>query len=349
MLTEIQLRDFRCFESLGFEPAPGLSVIVGANAQGKTSLLEAVCVLLRLQSPRAATLVEAVRFGQPGFGLDGRFGRRHLRVKFTQREKLYALDSKPQSRMADYLSVGRVVWISNDDMQLVRGGGSGRRRYLDFAAAQVEPGYLRNLRSFERALRSRNALLRDGRPRREIEAFDGPLIEAGSAVQTVREAIAAALAPLARQAGEEITGGREELSLAWRRGNILPLAEALPASRDEETRLRTTVAGPHRDDLALALNGVSAATFASEGQMRGIALALKIAQARRIEQIAGSAPLLLIDDVFGELDAARRGNLLRSLPAASQKIVTTTALDWMPPEIPATRFDLHDKTLNRRA
>lgn len=349
MLTEIHLRDFRCFESLSFAPTPGLNVIIGANAQGKTSLLEAACVLLRLQSPRAATLAEAIRFAQPGFSLDGRFGGRHLRIKFTKEEKLYALDSKPQSRMADYLSVGRVVWISNDDMQLVRGGGAGRRRYLDFAAAQVEPGYLRNLRAYERALRSRNALLKEGRPRREIEAFDGPLIAAGAAVQDVREAMVQALSPLVQEAGEEITGGREILSVDWRRGNAPTLAEALPASREEEMRQRTTVAGPHRDDMALSLNGMAAATFASEGQMRGLALALKIAQARRIEQTAGAAPLLLIDDVFGELDASRRTNLLRSLPAASQKIVTTTALDWMPPGIPAARFALAEQTLHPAA
>ncbi len=112
-------------------------------------------------------------------------------------------------------------------------------------------------------------------------------------------------------------------------------------------RLRATVVGPHRDEVAISLAGRDAATFASEGQQRGIALALKIAQARLIEQFAGNPPLLLIDDVFGELDAARRNNLLGGLPEASQKIATTTTLAWLPAELAAARFELADRILRR--
>lgn len=349
MLTEIQLRDFRCFPFLRFAPEAGLNFVVGANAQGKTSLLEAICVLLRLQSPRASALAEVIRFGEPGFGLDGHFHGRHLHVKFTGSEKRYVLDSKPQTRMADYLAVGRAVWISNDDMQLVRGTGAARRRYLDFAAAQMEAGYLRSLRAYERALRSRNVLLREGRPRREIDAFDGPLIESGAAVQAARETLVRSLAPLVGQACGEITGGREILAMTWTPGNALPLAEALTASREEETRLQTTVVGPHRDDVLLALEERPAATFASEGQQRGIALALKIGQARHIEHGTGTAPLFLLDDIFGELDPGRRANLMRSLPADSQIIATATSLRWMPQDLSAARFELSGKILDRRA
>ena len=137
MLRDLQLRDFRCFDQLAFEPSPGLNLIVGPNAHGKTSLLEAACILLRLQSPRSSSLAAAVRFEQPGFGLDGHWNERHMRVKFTNELKAFVLDSKPQSRSTDYLAVARVSWISNDDMQLVRGSGSHRRRYLDFLGAQV--------------------------------------------------------------------------------------------------------------------------------------------------------------------------------------------------------------------
>jgi DNA replication and repair protein RecF len=340
MLKELRLRDFRCFAEKEFHPAPGLNFLIGPNAQGKTSLLEAACILLRLQSPRTASLGEAVRFDQPGFGLDGYWNERHLHVKYAGALKAFALDSKPQSRSADYLAVARVAWISNDDLQLVRGGGSQRRRYLDFLGAQVVPEYLRKLRAYERALRSRNALLKNNRPRREIAAFDGPLIEAGVVLLTARAELCAILGPLVTAACRQISGREETLEIAYRPGSGPDFAAALQESHDEETRLRTTVVGPHRDDLEVSLDGRKAATFASEGQQRSVALALKLAQARALENEAGRPPLFLIDDVFGELDSLRRNNLLAALPVDAQKLITTTSIDWLETPQDAARHEL---------
>lgn len=329
MLRDLRLHDFRCFEQLVFEPSPGLNFIIGPNAQGKTSMLEAACVLLRLQSPRAGSLGEAVRFDRPGFGLDGHWNERHMHIKFTNALKAFALDSKPQSRSSDYLAVARVIWISNDDLQLVRGSGTHRRRYLDFLGAQAAPNYLRHLRAYERALRSRNALLKDNRPRREIAAFDHPLLEAGAALLSARAALVTSLQPHITAAGREISGGHEQLEISYQPGCAGDFQAALAASLDEEIRLRVTGVGPHRDDLAIQLGGRDAAVFASEGQQRSIALALKLAQARVLEECAEHPPLYLIDDVFGELDPSRRNHLLAALPEGAQKFITTTSLDWL--------------------
>ena len=329
MLRDLRLRDFRCFDQLAFEPSPGLNLIVGANAQGKTSLLEAACILLRLQSPRSSSLAAAVRFGQPGFGLDGHWNQRHMRVKFMKELKAFALDSKPQSRSADYLAVARVSWISNDDMQLVRGSGSHRRRYLDFLGAQVAPHYLRQLRAYERAVRSRNALLKENRPRPEVNAFDNPLLEAGEALLATRAELCADLKPRVAEALRLISNGSESLEISYRPGSPPEFAAALRASCEEEIRLRTTVIGPHRDDIEILLEGRDATSFASEGQQRSIALAMKLGQARRLGASAGGPPLYLIDDVFGELDPGRRNNLLAALPASAQKFVTATTLHWL--------------------
>ncbi len=328
MLRDLRLRDFRCFESLVLEPAPGVNFVIGPNAQGKTSILEAACILLRLQSPKAGSLVETVRFDQPGFGLDGHWNDRHMHVKFTSALKAFALDSKTQSRSADYLAVARVVWISNDDLQLVRGSGAQRRRYLDFLGAQIVPNYLRQLRSYERALRSRNALLRENRPRREIAAFDQPLIDSGSALLAARAELCAVLQPKVTASCRQISGGNEVLEISYRPGSAQDFRAALAGSLAEETRLRVTAVGPHRDDLGILLDARDASAFASEGQQRSIALALKLAQALALAQ-SGGTPLYLIDDVFGELDPVRRNNLLAALPASAQKIITTTALDWL--------------------
>ena len=349
MLRDLQLRDFRCFDQLAFEPSPGLNLIVGPNAHGKTSLLEAACILLRLQSPRSSSLAAAVRFGQPGFGLDGHWNERHMRVKFTNELKAFVLDSKPQSRSTDYLAVARVSWISNDDMQLVRGSGSHRRRYLDFLGAQVVPNYLRHLRAYERALRSRNALLKENRPRHEIHAFDSPLLEAGEALLSARAELCADLQPRVREALRLISSGSEALEISYQPGSPRDFAVALRASCEEEIRFRTTVIGPHRDDIEVLLEGRDATSFASEGQQRSIALAMKLAQARRLGASAGGLPLYLIDDVFGELDPDRRNNLLAALPASAQKFVTATTLDWLEPIEDAAMHFLKDRKIVTRS
>jgi DNA replication and repair protein RecF len=352
LLTDLRLTDFRCFERLRFEPAPGTNFLIGANAQGKTSLLEAACVVTRLQSPRTTSLAEVVRHGLPGCAIDARFAmatadektfHTHLHIRYEPPKRSLTLDSVPQSGTADYLRVARVAWFSNDDMEIIRGSGSKRRRALDFLGAQLDPIYLRHLRAYDRALRSRNALLKDARPRREIEAFDPVLAEHGDFLTAARAEACAALAPLIAQAVHDIGGHAESVSARYLPGNDTPLLAALESTRAEESRLRQTVAGPHRDDLLLELNGLSAATFASEGQQRTLAIAFKLAQTRLVMARTGQTPLLLIDDVFGELDPDRRQRLLAHLPADSQRLVTTTHLDWLDASLrgTVTRLEKH--------
>jgi len=307
---------------------PGRTFVAGANAQGKTSILEAVCLLLRLHSPRTSTAAEAIRFGRPQFSLDAHFSGIHLVLHYSHEGRELLLDSKPQTRTDDYLDVARVAWFANTDLDLVRGGSSGRRRYLDFLGMQCVPGYRKSLRAYERALRSRNSLLKDNRPRREIEAFDPPLVEAGEFLFAARAGLCEMLAPLSRAACLEISGGSDAMEISYHPGGETPLATALAGSRQEEMRLRQTVVGPHRDELKIAINRLDAAVFASEGQQRGIALSLKLAQARHLEDVQNRAPILLLDDIFGELDPERRNRLLASLPPQSQTIITTTFLDW---------------------
>jgi DNA replication and repair protein RecF len=341
VLTDLRLADFRCFSRLRFEPAPGTNFLIGANAQGKTSILEAACVVARLQSPRTTTLAEVVRHGQPGAAIDARLAGTHLHFRYEPPKRTLTLDSVPQARSADYLKVARVAWFSNDDMDILRGTSSKRRRYLDFLGSQLDPLYLRHLRAYDRALRSRNALLKEARPRREIEAFDPLLLEHGGHLTKARSDLAANLAPLIEQAVHDIGGRAESIRSAYLPSPISDLT----TTRPEETRLRQTTVGPHRDDLALELNGMEAARFASEGQQRTLALALKLAQTRLIMARTGRTPLLLIDDVFGELDPTRRGNLLTHLPADAQRLITTTHLDWLDPALPHTIFHLEDHRL----
>jgi DNA replication and repair protein RecF len=335
VLSRLKLRHFRCFDAREVEFAPGLNCIVGPNAQGKTSLLEAACVLLRLASPRITRLAHAIQHDRRGFVVDGYFGPRHLQFYFSRERKKLALDEVEQKSAAEYLQVGRVVWFSNADIELVRGSGDPRRRFLDFVAAQRDVGYRRALRDYERALRSRNLLLKAAAPRwREIAAFDEPLLASGNTVTAARRALLADLQPEVDAAHAAISGGRETLRLQYLPAAGEDFAATLHAAHAEDGRLRQTSVGPHRDDVHFTLNETSS-DFASEGQQRTLVLALKLGAVRLLERYFGAPPVLLLDDVFGELDVARRNALLAALPASAQKLVTTTHLDWMPTETPA--------------
>jgi DNA replication and repair protein RecF len=329
VLTDLSLRHFRCFETLACQFAPGMNVFVGANAQGKTSLLEAVCILARLQSPRTSRLGDALQHGRRGFVLDGHIDSRHLQFYYAPERKKLALDSVAQSGTGDYLEVARVVWFGNADIDLVRGGADLRRRFLDFLGAQVNPRYRQTLRAYERALRSRNHLLKAPRQDwREIGAFDGPLIEHGTALTEARARLLHDLEPHAAAGQQALTGEPEELRLNYANASGDDFAAALIAGRETDARRRQTGTGPHRDDIDLLLNG-RRSQFASEGQQRSMAIALKLGQARLLEARSGNPPLLLMDDIFGELDLARRNALLGQLSTCAQQMITTTHLDWM--------------------
>lgn len=331
MLTRLRIHLVRCFQTVEMALDPGaVTVFTGRNAQGKTTLLEAVCVLLRLQSPRAASLGELVRLGEEAGAIEGDADGRLLRVVLSRPRRL-SVNNERVARGLDYLAEsGRVVWMGNDDIRLVRGGSDRRRRLLDFAASQVHPGYLEALRQYERALRARNHLLKAPRPDAgQLAAYARPLIDHGGVLTAARRSLVDRLNGDAARMQEAVGGSGEHLHCVYEDGSRGGLEEALEATREEERRRRVTVAGPHRDDLVLTLHGQPAAVFASEGQQRTMAIALKLAQARVLHSLSGRWPVLLIDDIFGELDPARRHRLWEALPEAAQVLATTTTLDWL--------------------
>lgn len=347
ILGSLTLHDFRCFTRAEFSPSPGLNLLSAPNASGKSSLLEAICVLLRLQSPRAGALGEAIRHGAPGFSLGGQCGKRQMEFHLSSAEgRRLLLDDVPQRKSDEYLSLGLVAFFSNEDIELVRGTSSKRRRFLDFLGSQCDAGYLKNLRAYERALRSRNLLLKEGPHRgRELAAYDGPLIEAGNYLAAVRSQLCAELAPMVARHASSIGAHGENAAIGYMRSGGNDFAASLTASAIEERRLRQTVVGPHRDDISLELNGAAAATYASEGQQRTLALALRLAQAELIRDRRGSPPVYLLDDVFGELDTDRRRRLLGALPSDAQRIIATTTWQWLDGAGDAQEWTIHDNRI----
>src|SRR6059058_585551 len=349
MLTSLRLRNFRCFEGVLIDIGPAFNLFLGANGEGKTTILEAACILLRLQSQRSSSLAPVIQIGKKFFEVRGRFEEHELEFRYSALKRRVKFDEIEQRTLSEYLRIGHVVSLANADIELVRGGSEGRRRYLDFLGAQIDGSYRPALRAYERALRARNALLKSPLPRaREVAAYDAPLIEHGRVLLRLRAELTEMLAPLATQAYRRISADREKFALRLLPGASDDFESDLERSHSESIRLRQTIVGPHRDDLELIVDDLPAAQFASEGQQRTIALAMKIAQAETLKKSSeGKAPLLLIDDIFGELDPERRNALLDNLPADSQKLVTATAMPWRDGIAAETIYEMRHRRLSR--
>ena len=330
-LESILVRNFRCFEQARVELHPECTLLIGRNAQGKTSLIEAACVLLRLQSPRTTAKSDFIRHGERTCVVEGMLATHKLRFAANASTRRLAVDDAVCGHSADYLaSSGRVVWLDHADMNLLRGGAEHRRRYLDFVCSQVFPDYLKALRGYERALRSRNYLLkRDARINwPQADAYAQVMDGLARTISARRAEMLNWLQPEIAELHRVLSGGEAADAAYQPSVGEAGLSVVLAELRAEEERSRSTAAGVHRDDVSLVINARDASAFASEGQQRTLALAMKLSQARVIERITGAPPLLLIDDIFGELDKQRRRAVLTSLPKGSQRVFTTTHLDW---------------------
>ncbi len=332
MLSDLFVRDFRCFAEAKVELHPDMTLLVGRNAQGKTSLIEAACVLMRLQSPRTTNRAELLRFGASTCLVEAAWNGKRMRYAQSPTTRRLALDGAVCGKSADYLAAsGVVVWMDHRDMNLLRGGAEHRRRFLDFAASQLFPDYLHALRGYERALRGRNYVLKRDAviAWKQADAFARVMDGFAQVLWRRRAELCGLLLPQVCEAHGCLSDGTEVVGVEFSRtcedGSLF---EALLTVREVESRSRSSAFGPHRDDIAMCLNGRDATTYASEGQQRSFALAMKLAQAHVLEKARGEAPLMLIDDVFGELDAHRRRALLTLLPAGTQKLITTTQMDW---------------------
>ena len=335
-LAHLRLRDFRNYPRLDVDFSPGFHVLLGDNAQGKTNVLEAVYLLATLRSFRGVGGAQMIRHGAKGYFAGGTVvgqGEREIKMYWSARERKLTLDAQPVRKLTDYLGALRAVVFCTEDLQLVKGVARGRRRFLDLLLAQTYPGYLPLLQRYAHALRSRNALLKQRTPdEAALESFSRELIEIGDELTRHRRELIPRLSPLARLAYRRISNDAEELRLEYLPSVKRDFAVELAQARDRERTYRSTLVGPHRDELQLLLNEKSAAQFGSEGQKRTLAVALKMAQAEYLTGLHGSPPVLLIDDVMGELDAKRRAGLLplleRAEHARGQVFMTCTEENW---------------------
>jgi len=338
-LAHLRLRDFRNYARLDVDFAPGFHLLLGDNAQGKTNILEAIYLMATLRSFRGVGGAQMIRHGAKGYFVGGNVvgqGDHEIKMYWALRERKLTLDGQPVKRLADYLGALRTVVFCTEDLQLVKGTARSRRRFLDLLLAQTQPGYLALLQRYMHGVRARNVLLKHprqvGTDEVALESFSAELVKLGNEIIRARRELVPKFSPLARLAYRRIANDAEELRIAYLPSVKNDFAVELAASRARERTFRATLVGPHRDDLQLLLNEKSATQFGSEGQKRTLAIALKMAQAEFLGGIHGSAPVLLIDDVMGELDLKRRTGLLPLLDHArrtsGQVFMTCTEENW---------------------
>jgi DNA replication and repair protein RecF len=335
-LARLRLRDFRNYARMDAVFSPGFHLLLGPNAQGKTNLLEAIYLLATLRSFRGVGSAYLVRQGQRGYLVNATVVSQvehDIRIYWSAAERRLSLDQRPVRRLTDFWGTLRAVVFCTEDLQLVKGAARIRRRFLDLLLSQTHPGYLPLLQRYMQALRARNVLLKQ-RPHdpAALEGFSRELIPAGTELIRLRRELIPRFAPRVRQAFGRIAGAAEVMSLDYLPSVKADFAVELAQSAKRELAFRSTLVGPHRDDFRLAIQDRSAAQYGSEGQKRTLAIALKIAQAEFLGHVHGSAPVLLIDDVMGELDAQRRAAFLPLLDQVQQQrgqvFMTCTEENW---------------------
>ncbi|MFN2581176.1 MAG: DNA replication/repair protein RecF [Candidatus Dormibacteria bacterium] len=347
-MTRLRLYQFRNYTQaqIGFDAS--LNLIIGANAQGKTNLLEAIATLTLTRSPRTTTAADLFAWGADGCAVDAdvarpagpcTLGLRLARSSSASRvTHTTTVDGKPRPAKS-ILGVCPVVMFWPDDLQLVKAGPDGRRRMLDVLLAQLDPRAAAHLLRYRHVLEQRNALLHrlraEGADAAPLAGFTEELVHHGAHVVVARQRLLRELAPLASAALHELSEGGDVLELRYAASHgavsddvdesARVLRRALDARREEERARGVTVLGPHRDDIDIVLDGRPARSSGSQGQQRSIVLACKLAEMRHLTRCAGMTPVVMLDDVLSELDRRRRSDLLALLARdAGQVLVTTT-------------------------
>jgi DNA replication and repair protein RecF len=308
---------------------------VGANGQGKTNLLEAAGFITALRSFRTTDPKLLPMQGQAEAAIAGlveheRFGETRLTITLRPDGRELVCDGEKVTRMADYLGRFPTVVFTSQDLLLVRGAPAGRRRWLDLTLAAMDGAYLRALQTYHRALAERNSVLKRGAAAAELAAFEHSLAPAGAELIARRATALAELGALTAGFYAQLADEAEPAALGYRPNFAEPSAEALQArwvaGRARDAQFRTTLTGPHRDDFELSVKGGAAKDYASEGQQRSLVLALRLAQAAWSRERSGVRPVLLADDVLGELDPSRRRRFWAAIDPESQILATGTSL-----------------------
>lgn len=366
LLRHLSLQQFRNYISFQQQFGPALNVMYGGNAQGKTTLLEGVYLLATSKSMRGSRDSELIRWDAPAAVVTGQVLRTKandldLEVALsTTEKKSLVVNTIRVTRAMDFVGQLKAVAFSLSDLEVVRGEPSRRRRFLDLEISQLSPSYCHALACYRKVVEQRSKLLKMARDRslratleENVNAWTEQLIQYGSRLVHRRQQFLQHLGEYALPIHGVLTEEQERLTLAYRPSFKLSesartmaageaegleavqnaFREALAQVREEEYRRQVCLVGPHRDDLMFLVNGRDVRVYGSQGQQRTVALSAKLAEVELMRELSGEPPVCLLDDVFSELDARRRGHIFDVTLGACQTFLSTTDLELLPPAV----------------
>ncbi len=360
-LHSISLTNFRNYKQADITFDPNINLFIGENAQGKTNLMEAIFTLAMTKGHRAQKDRELIRWDEKYARIEGivekKSGRITLEIVISSNGKKAKLNSLEQKKLSDYIGALNVVMFAPEDLNIVKGNPSIRRRFLDMEIGQIHPVYIHDLNQFQKILQQRNALLKElqkDKDRKQLMMLDiltESLTDFAAKIIQRRLSFLTRLETFAQSLHHQISRGEEELKLRYlssvdvsEQATLSKIVEAYENKfvkiKDREIERGMTLIGPHRDDVLFFVNGKNVQTFGSQGQKRTTALAVKLAEIELMKEEIGEYPLLLLDDVLSELDDHRQTHLLNTIQGKVQTFVTTTNIDGIHHETlqKATRY-----------
>lgn len=346
-LTNLQLQNFRNYESVQLEFTDGVHVFIGENAQGKTNLMESIYALAMTKSHRTTNDKELIGWNKEFATIKGTVEKTatktNLELQFSKKGKIAKVNFLEQKRLSSYLGNLNVILFAPENLTLVKGSPQNRRKFVDMELGQMSSLYLYDLVEYNRVLKQRNTYLKQlaikkKQPDEYLEVLSEMLSELASKIVFHRLDFMKQLEALAIPIHDQLSLGREKFSVSYQA--TIPLEDGLTPSQMKEIYIdqfkknqtreadqATTLIGPHRDDLIFYLNEISVQTYGSQGQQRSTVLSLKLAEIELMKLSTGEYPLLLLDDVLSELDDDRQTHLIKAIENKVQTFITTTSLD----------------------
>ena len=335
-VKSLSLKNFRNYDTVSLDFSEGTNLFYGMNAQGKTNLLEAIYLAGTTRSHRGARDREMIRMGEEEshirmvmdrFGNDYRIDV-HLKKNHS---KGIAVNGLPLKKASELLAITGMVFFSPEDLMIIKNGPSERRRFMDSLLCGIDPVYLGNLAKYRKCLQQRGMLLRDmafdSRDDGQLDAWDAQTVYYGRKIIERREALVREMTEIAEKIHASLTGGSEKLVICYEKNvSSADFETKLKQLRRNDLKMKTTSAGPHRDDLNILSDGIDLRAYGSQGQQRTAALSLKLSEIDMYEKAKGDRPILLLDDVFSELDSDRQTYLTESIKK-TQTFLTCTGLD----------------------
>lgn len=336
IISELTLKNFRNYKALHLEFDPNLNIFVGQNAQGKTNIAESIFFLALTRSHRTHTDRDLLSWDEKEMRVSGRIIKKNmtvpLEVSLTSKGRIAKANHLKENRLADYIGNLNVIMFAPEDLAIIKGAPSIRRRFMDMEIGQIRPVYLYDLMRYNKTLKERNSYLKFDPAKIDadfLDVLDEQLVTYGHKVIDHRSRFVESLMTISTDLHDKLSHGKEKLVVKYVQNVKADFAAELKLARQKDLFRHQTSVGPHRDDLQFMVNDIDVSNFGSQGQQRTTALSIKLAEIDLVFHETGEYPVLLLDDVMSELDNQRQLDLLSLVIGKTQTFITTTTLDHL--------------------